>query len=298
MRWIEGEARPIAIDQLGDCFARYRLPDESAELAMARSLERCGQLAPVVVCEIEGSAELVDGFKRRAGARELGWQSLMSRCIEADLRQVRAAIVLLNRVAGRTRELEEAWVVQALVREDGMAQTEVAALLGRHKSWVSRRLALIERLCNRAREELRVGVLTPTMARPLTRLPQGNQPAVLDAARAAGLNRQELTRLVELLLSRSATEQGEILREPRTALASGARATAVDPRLSPGGREAAARIGPAIGVMHGLTRVLTESPPTTRDVALILGPDLARLEQEARELVRRVDDLLNEATHG
>ena len=59
------------------------------------------------------------------------------------------------------RELEEAWIIHALVREDGMSQVEVAELLGRHKSWVCRRLALLERLGSKARDELRVGLLSP-----------------------------------------------------------------------------------------------------------------------------------------
>ena len=45
------------------------------------------------------------------------------------------------------------------MREDGLSQVEVAELLGRHKSWVCRRLALIERLGSKARDELRVGLL-------------------------------------------------------------------------------------------------------------------------------------------
>ncbi len=53
---------------------------------------------------------------------------------------------------GRTRELEEAWIIQALVREDGLSQVEVAEL-GRHRSWACRRLALIERLGFKARDE-------------------------------------------------------------------------------------------------------------------------------------------------
>ena len=36
----------------------------------------------------------------------------------------------LNRAGGRTRELEEAWIIQTLVREDGMSQVEVVELLG------------------------------------------------------------------------------------------------------------------------------------------------------------------------
>ena len=63
---------------------------------------------------------------------------LSARLMEADERQAKAAIYGLNRAGGRTRELEEAWIIQALVREDGLSQVEVAELLGRHKSWVCR----------------------------------------------------------------------------------------------------------------------------------------------------------------
>lgn len=73
-------------------------------------------------------------------------EHLSARLLEADERTTEAAIYRLNRAGGRTRELEEAWIIQALVREDGMSQVEVAELLGRHKNWVCRRLALIEPL--------------------------------------------------------------------------------------------------------------------------------------------------------
>ena len=114
--------------------------------------------------------------------------------MEADERTAKAAIYGLNRAGGRTRELEEAWIIQALVREDGMSQVEVAELLGRHKSWVCRRLALIERLGPKARDELRVGLLSPTAARQIVRLPQGNQAEVLEAIRREALSSAELAR--------------------------------------------------------------------------------------------------------
>jgi hypothetical protein len=42
--------------------------------------------------------------------------------MEADERTAKAAIYGMNRSGGRTRELEEAWIIQALVREDGLSQ--------------------------------------------------------------------------------------------------------------------------------------------------------------------------------
>jgi ParB-like chromosome segregation protein Spo0J len=114
----------------------------------------------VVVSRREGRYELIDGFKRLAVARRLAQIDFLSaRLMEADERMVKAAIYGLNRAGGRTRELEEAWIIHALVREDGMSQVEVSELLGRHKSSVCRRLALLERLGSKARDELRGAVV-------------------------------------------------------------------------------------------------------------------------------------------
>src|SRR3954470_19067177 len=49
-------------------------------------------------------------------------------------------------LVGARRRREEAWSVHALVRDDGMTQVEVAERLSRHKTWVCRRLALVEKL--------------------------------------------------------------------------------------------------------------------------------------------------------
>src|SRR5438132_12992708 len=164
---------------------------------MARSLDRYGQLSPVVVCQREGHYQLIDGFKRLGAARgRTAMSHLSARVMEADDRAAKAAIYGLNRAGSRTRELEEAWIIHALVREDGLSQVEVAELLGRHKSWVCRRLALIERLGAKARDDLRVGLLTPTAARQMVRLPQGNQAEVLDAVRREALSSAELACVV------------------------------------------------------------------------------------------------------
>jgi hypothetical protein len=176
LRWIQDCPLQLPVEEIGEHYDRYRLHLPEAERAMARSLERYGQLSPVVVCPRQDRYELIDGFKRLGAARTLpGMSHLSGRLLEADERTAKAAIYGLNRAGGRTRELEEAWIIQALVREDGLSQVEVAELLGRHKSWVCRRLALIERLGAEAREELRVGLLSPTAARQMVRLPEGRR---------------------------------------------------------------------------------------------------------------------------
>ena len=101
--------------------------------------------------------------------------------------------------------------MQALVREDGLTQVEAAELLGRHKSWVCRRLALLETaVCSEAQADLRLGLLSAGLARQLTRLPAGNQAAVLTAARRESLTTVEVQGVIDLL--RGATPEQEALR--------------------------------------------------------------------------------------
>lgn len=239
--WEPGEIRPIPLTEFGERYRRYRLPDTAAEAALARTLSRYGQMAPVVVCLREETPELLDGFKRLAAARTIPrWTTLSARLMEADERMAKAAIYGLNQAGCHTRELEEAWIVFALVREDGLSQTEAAELLGRHKSWVCRRLALLERLDEVARDEMRLGLLGPTAARSLVRLPAGNQIEVLGCARREGLTTAELRGVVDLVAVAGSRPQVEyVLEKPRQALAqsqAGPWRTS-DPRLTPAGNK-------------------------------------------------------------
>ena len=110
----------------------------AAGASARRSWPRCGEEKP----------QVLDGFTRWEAALQVrGMTTLSVRLIDVDDRRAKAAIHGLNQTGRRPHELEEAWIVQALVREDGLSQTEVAELLGRHKSWVCRRLALLEKLC-------------------------------------------------------------------------------------------------------------------------------------------------------
>src|SRR5712691_4595685 len=253
LRWADDNLLHLKWEEIGEHYGRYRLHVPEAERAMAKSLERYGQLSPVVVCRRHERYELVDGFKRLGAARRLTQiDHLSARLMEADERTVKAAIYGFNRAGGRTRELEEAWIIHALVREDGMSQVEVAELLGRHKSWVCRRLALLERLGAKARDDLRVGLLSPTAARQIVRLPQGNQAEVLDAIRREALSSAELAGVVDLWLGcAEQNQQRYILAHPREALsqAKGVTGSVRDPRLSEAGNHVWKRVGLLLDVL-------------------------------------------------
>jgi ParB-like chromosome segregation protein Spo0J len=244
--------------------------------------------------------ELIDGFKRLGAVRVLGTRKVLSaRLLEADERTAKAAIYGLNRAGGRTRELEEAWIVHALVREDGLSQVEVGDLLGRHKSWVCRRLALIERLGPEARDELRVGLLSPTAARQLVRLPQGNQAEVLQLMQREALSGSELAGVVDLLLECPGRSQQEyILGRPREALSQwkGVVFCAHDPRLSPAGNQVWKRVGVLLDLLGRMEVWLTHHGRTglTPGDRALLSSRFQRLSRDAGSVATLSQDLIPE----
>jgi hypothetical protein len=286
MQWHEGNTRPMALADLGERYRRYRLGDPEAEEAMAGSLRRWGQLAPVAACVRQGRLELIDGFKRLAAARQIReLPSLSVRVLEVDERTAKAAILGLNRDQRPVRELEEAWVVQGLVRDDGMTQVEAAHLLGRHKSWVCRRLALLEKLSVSVKEDLRLGLVGPSLARELTRLPTGNQEALLALVRRETLTAQEVSGVIDLLQGTSPEQAAFVLQKPREALAlvHGMPPALRDPRLSRAGNWLARHL---TGALESLVRVENWlRTPNERELGTIdreiLQPLLARVGDQA-----------------
>lgn len=301
---LEGKVVSVSVEDIGEEFARYRVVSSQAVELMRESLERCGQIAPVVVCDLSGELELVDGFKRLHAARCLPELSeLSARVIECDEQSAKAAIYVLNRAGGRIRDLEEAWIVHSLVRDDGLSQQEVAELLGRHKSWVSRRLSLVERLCPEARQDLQLGFLSTTAAREIHRLPRGNQSEVLDVVRRESLTTADTRILVDAFLSCAGRSQQQfVLENPREALAQQGAATeaAYDPRLSPGANRILRRLRLLLELLTGMDgwlRTRGRAEVTESDLA-ILGEDLRKLVRECRDVAEASEDFASARSRG
>lgn len=140
------------------------------------------------------------------------------RVLDLSVHARKAAMIDLNRKKGSISDLEEGLVVHSLCREDGLSQVEVAVLLGRHKSWVCRRLSLIERLCDEALEHIRLGLIPTSIGRELCRLPRGNQQAALRTILKHRLCSRESACLVSLLLEKPRWDWQKILNFPQQIL--------------------------------------------------------------------------------
>jgi ParB-like chromosome segregation protein Spo0J len=295
-----GQVCSARLEELGDQFRRYRLRAPQAVHAMAQSLQRWGQCAPIVACLRDEKPQVLDGFTRWEAAYQVrGMTTLSVRLIDVDDRRAKAAIYGLNQAGRRPHELEEAWIVQALVREDGLSQTDVAELLGRHKSWVCRRLALLEKLSAEMRQELEVGLLTPTAAREIARLPAGNQSEVMDVSRREALSGAELAGVVTLLLGSATAEQKSfVLAKPRQALEQAGETEHIgwDPRLSTRGNRVSKQLTVLLDRLvwvrnflecHGWNSLLACD-------RLVLGPVFQRLSHDARCVAEMAGNLAKE----
>jgi ParB/RepB/Spo0J family partition protein len=191
----------LEISAFGETHASLRLSSEVSVREMRESLERHGQLTPIAAYPSDaGCWEIVDGFKRLRAARLLQWSHVRFHAIDCNTTAALASMMALNTSVALT-DLEQAWLCRALCREHGLAQYEVARLLGRHKSWVCRRLLLVESLEPAVQVDIRVGVLAPRAAVELARLPRGNQVAASELVMRRGMSVRQTTQLVQQVMA-------------------------------------------------------------------------------------------------
>ena len=294
MTSVLGTPRSEPLEAIATSFGRVRYPQPSRIERLQQSLARHGQLSPVIVVRRQGVLEVVDGFKRRRAAQALGWATLL--VVEAALDETAQWATMLwvnHRGAPSMSEIEEALVLRELVGV-GLTQVQIAALLERHKSWVSRRIGLIERLHPELFEAIRLGLLHPGVARRLLALPPGNQLLVAATVQQAQLGPRDTERLVSLWHKEpSAAQRHALLRDPRSLLA-----RRFPPRPAP---DSPATPSPARARVQHLLGVLMDT--AARMMALLGTPpqlnEMAPLDREietASQTLRTLADRLGSCT--
>jgi ParB/RepB/Spo0J family partition protein len=269
---IQGEM--VEILEIGSSYGRVRCLQPRQIEQMKSSLTAHGQLTALVVVKRQSRLELIDGFKRRRAADEMGWTRLRARAMEVDEAGQWVAMLVLNRATHSMTVLEEALVLREMVGL-GMTQTEIGQILNRHKSWVSRRIGLVERLHPDLVEQIREGILPPGAARRLLALPAGNQLELATVVTHHGLGSQETELLVRLWKNADPPVRDYLLAHPHAALANLQAAdseTPPDPRLTPRGQ----RLQRHLRILQGVTPrtlQLLRPAPVQEDLR-ILADDL------------------------
>jgi ParB/RepB/Spo0J family partition protein len=201
----------LDLEKIDDSLSGLRLTRPEQIKGMQKSLEQVGQLQGVVVRKQGKGYQLLDGFKRYYGAQALGWKKIQALVVEADDIMAKTMILSYNQQGRCLVDYEEARIVYSLKTEHLLKQKEIASLLVRSASWVSRRLSFIERLDERVGTHLQLGQITLTHARELIKLPRGKQGRFLKMVCTHQLTSRQTTLLVTRFLQCSSKEEQEYL---------------------------------------------------------------------------------------
>jgi ParB/RepB/Spo0J family partition protein len=164
----------VEIAHLKLSYAQTRIKRPKQMLELAESLLRSGQLLPIVVVAEEAGWVLIDGYQRVEAARRAGIDTLKAQIWPQPAPEALCQL-LASDGARQFDVLEQAGLLRELKLTHRMSQNEMALRMGRHPSWVSRRLMIIEQLPPAVLEAVRAGGLSSwTASRVLVPLARAN----------------------------------------------------------------------------------------------------------------------------
>lgn len=298
--------RQVPPDKLDERHASLRLGRPELVASVRRSVQREGVLNPLVANLLaDGTLVLLDGFKRLRVVQELEHALVPVRVVHLSEQAALAAILTYNAPHSGLSELEEAWVIRSLVRGCKLKQKQVAELLGRHKSWVCRRLLLAERLADSVQQDMRLGLCSATTAREIVRLPRGNQAMLARVVREHGLTSRQCAKLVEVCLRCDKLDTlSAVLADPLRFIDKEAepdkreRKGPRDPRLSKQGELVRTRIVHLERAAVQVSQVLRQHPALSMAAAdlSVLAPLCAPAATHSRQAAAQLDELGQSAT--
>lgn len=276
----------VAPSELHESLAAMRLCSPQAQQQMQLSLSRLGQLTPIQVYRVGTSMEILDGLKRARAARELCWPKVRVEVHALDAPGAKVRLLRCNEGAGLS-ELEEAWLVRSLYRDDALSQPQIARLLSRHKSWVCRRLALAEDLSDELTANVRLGLVSATAVRELARLPRGNQDEAGRVVAQRGLTSRQTARLVDALLATARAEWPKVLAQAAPSQPQMPKGGA--PRRTPGEQLVADAWAMRRISVRMQTRLAERSLESLGDGAGVVAAELAQLQASLHVLTQTID---------
>lgn len=204
--------------QLDLRYERLRCVDRGLEARLSASLTELGQRSPVMALS-RAPHVVVDGFKRIRCLRKLGHDRVSA--LLWDLGEAEALLLQHQQQSGHSA-LEEGWLLLELATQSGLSESELAAKLGRSKSWVSRRLGLVADLPVAVQELVRSGRLQPYGAgRYLLPLARANGPHAEQLAQwiaTRDLSTRDLERLYRAYQASSAQSREFLVANPLVVL--------------------------------------------------------------------------------
>jgi ParB/RepB/Spo0J family partition protein len=208
---VSSRIEEISLPEFDLSLSGMRIMNITRILQVEKSMRLHGQLQPVVARVHEGNYQIIDGFKRYAAAEDLMMKSLQCRVLNIDLTQAKVLLLSYNRPHQSMEAWEEAMVLQDLRKTHSLDQSSLSQMTGYSRSWVSRRLALIDKMDEGISSDIMMGVLTSSHARALTKLPRGNQGEVARVIASYRLSSRQSDTLVEAFLKAKDDKQQQYI---------------------------------------------------------------------------------------
>lgn len=156
----------LEIRQLQLRHVALRVHEPRQQEKLLASLAAHGQQMPVTVIAAPEPGDeyvLIDGYARVAAMSELARDVVEAVVLELSEAE---ALIRSHRLDGqRARSaLEDGWLLEELTQHHGLGLEALAQRLGRSRSWVSRRLALVLVLPSSVQDRVREGQLSAQVA--------------------------------------------------------------------------------------------------------------------------------------
>lgn len=206
----------VDLHRLERRFASARVMDPQGIRRLAQSLQAYGQRRPVIAVNSSDALVLVDGYRRVEALVQLGRDTALAELWEGSVAEGLLQ-VMGQRQARPFQAVEEAWLIASLV-DEGLSQEAVAKGLGKDKSWVSRRLALITDLPEAFQQAVRKGEISTWTANrillPLARANESDAAALLDAIRKEPISTRSLSVWFEHYQKANRVQRERLVRQP------------------------------------------------------------------------------------
>ncbi len=280
----------VELHQLTLRYAHLRKRHPRAERALLGSLAAIGQQLPIVVVSEAERFILIDGYKRVRALKRLGNDTVRATCW--PIGEVDA--LLLERGLRRAGEdaLDQAWLLAELKERFSWSLEDLARGFERSRSWVSRRLALLQALPSSIQEQVRAGALSAHAAmKYLVPLARANSSAAEQLATALAVFKPTTREVAALYAGwQSGTARTRELIEQRPQIYLQAQAAQTSPAPS-----AAQRFLEDLGTLAGIARRAYRAleagllPQLLASERLEVKEAFARANAELQRLIHRIE---------
>ena len=212
------EVKEIEMAHLDLRYAHTRIERPERVLALASSIERFGQILPVIVWRQGGCAfVLIDGYLRVKALKRCLRDTVVAEIWEG--KEEEALVQILARSHSRKWDLlEEAALLRELHDQYHLSQSQIASRVGRKQGWVSGRLALYQALSEDLFELIRKGAISTWTATrviaPIARAMPEHAKALSENLSKASLSTREMALLFRHYQKANRKQRENIVREP------------------------------------------------------------------------------------